>query len=290
MNSNTLFTTFYSFKGGVGQTLTLVNTAAELARRGYSVIIWDMDFEAPAVQCIPYFTELAGKIKGGFVDIATEFVKNDYKDINHEKLAEFIVSHPDNFRLKLFPAGNLDNEKGYSQMFSSILWDELFKVGSGWNFAFQLFDLVRRDLANLGADFVLIDSRAGLSDISGVCCFRLPDVVCLVFNFSSQQTKTIQRIHHILTDPQRLEKIRPKQPLNTYLIASMIPMDRPDLHKKRKRQWLKNYPKNFKIHVEIPFNMEMVYNETIWPVQYPDFQFRQYYSQLADILLEEKKR
>jgi len=38
--------TFYSFKGGVGRTMALVNTAAELARRGRKVLVVDFDLEA----------------------------------------------------------------------------------------------------------------------------------------------------------------------------------------------------------------------------------------------------
>ncbi|MCK4760840.1 MAG: P-loop NTPase [Candidatus Aminicenantes bacterium] len=60
MSDSTLFATFYSFKGGVGRSLTLVNTAVELTRRGHSVIIWDMDIEAPGIQDIPYFEKMAG--------------------------------------------------------------------------------------------------------------------------------------------------------------------------------------------------------------------------------------
>ena len=39
--------TFYSFKGGVGRTMALVNAAVELARRGRRVLAVDFDLEAP---------------------------------------------------------------------------------------------------------------------------------------------------------------------------------------------------------------------------------------------------
>src|SRR5438132_14326392 len=41
--------TFYSYKGGVGRTLALVNVAAELARSGRRVLIVDFDLEAPGL-------------------------------------------------------------------------------------------------------------------------------------------------------------------------------------------------------------------------------------------------
>jgi cellulose biosynthesis protein BcsQ len=40
--------TFYSFKGGVGRTMALVNVAAELAKMGRKVLVVDFDLDAPA--------------------------------------------------------------------------------------------------------------------------------------------------------------------------------------------------------------------------------------------------
>jgi WD40 repeat protein len=282
----TLFSTFYSFKGGVGRTLTLVNTAVELTRRGYQVIIWDMDIEAPGIQNIPYFQKLTGKIKTGFIDIAAEFIKNNGEEINRKIFNNSIITHPDNPNLRLLSAGNLENQKEYSQKFSSLRWDKLF--GKEDAPGFQLFETIREALLNYHPDFVLIDSRTGFTDIGGICCFRLPDVVFLVFSYGSQQMKGIRSIYNSLTNDVWLRRIRLDRPLKTYLLASMIPMDRPDLRKIRREKWLENHSPDFNIHVEIPFNVEMAFNDTLWPVEYPDHQFCQYYSKIAGILEEER--
>ena len=42
-------TTFYSFKGGVGRTMALVNVAVELANTGRRVLVVDFDLEAPGL-------------------------------------------------------------------------------------------------------------------------------------------------------------------------------------------------------------------------------------------------
>ena len=39
---------FYSYKGGVGRTLLVANTAQFLALSGRRVVVLDLDFEAPA--------------------------------------------------------------------------------------------------------------------------------------------------------------------------------------------------------------------------------------------------
>jgi MinD-like ATPase involved in chromosome partitioning or flagellar assembly len=41
--------TFYSFKGGVGRSMALANTAVLLARGGSRVLIVDWDLEAPGL-------------------------------------------------------------------------------------------------------------------------------------------------------------------------------------------------------------------------------------------------
>ena len=42
--------TFYSFKGGVGRTMALVNVGAQLARMGRKVLLVDFDLEAPGLE------------------------------------------------------------------------------------------------------------------------------------------------------------------------------------------------------------------------------------------------
>jgi nitrogenase subunit NifH len=41
--------TFYSFKGGTGRSMALVNVAVDLANRGRTVLIVDFDLEAPGL-------------------------------------------------------------------------------------------------------------------------------------------------------------------------------------------------------------------------------------------------
>ncbi len=46
--------TFYSYKGGVGRSMALANTAVLLARQGKRVLVVDWDLEAPGLE--RYFT------------------------------------------------------------------------------------------------------------------------------------------------------------------------------------------------------------------------------------------
>lgn len=50
MNMKTI--TFYSYKGGVGRTMALINVAWRLAKRGKRIGVWDMDLEAPGMSLL----------------------------------------------------------------------------------------------------------------------------------------------------------------------------------------------------------------------------------------------
>src|SRR5438309_1920072 len=63
--------TFYSFKGGVGRTMALVNVAADLVRRGRKVLVVDFDLEAPGLET--YKRLRPPKPHRGIVEYVTKF-------------------------------------------------------------------------------------------------------------------------------------------------------------------------------------------------------------------------
>src|SRR5438874_4179452 len=68
---NPYWVTFYSYKGGVGRTLSLVNSAAILAQQGRRVLLVDFDLEAPGLDS---FSELGIRLgHRGVVEYFSEF-------------------------------------------------------------------------------------------------------------------------------------------------------------------------------------------------------------------------
>ena len=69
-----MIVTFYSFKGGVGRSMALVNVAELLADAGYKVLVVDWDLEAPGLE--RYFSENPGQVpeyrkNPGVIDLLT---------------------------------------------------------------------------------------------------------------------------------------------------------------------------------------------------------------------------
>ena len=76
--------TFYSYKGGVGRSMALINIACLLAKQGKKVLMIDWDLEAPGLHT--YFNGDVKKTDLGLVDLiidSQEYLKIE-KNNNEE--------------------------------------------------------------------------------------------------------------------------------------------------------------------------------------------------------------
>ena len=86
---------------------------------------------------------------------------------------------PDGGTLDFVSAGRQNRE--YSATVSTFDWDNFYdRLGGG-----HFFDALRDDM-KANYDYVLIDSRTGLSDIADICTVHLPDVLVDCFTLSDQ--------------------------------------------------------------------------------------------------------
>lgn len=170
--------TFYSFKGGVGRTMALVNAAMELTQRGRKVLVVDFDLEAPGIPTFEPFASAA--TSPGVVDYISDYMKKrEAPDVERYLLK---CSAPtDTGELWVMPAGKQDLD--YSARFNSINWQRLYDEHSG----FLMFEDMKAQWKRvLAPDYVLIDSRTGHTDVGGICTRQLPDAVVLMF-FPNEQ-------------------------------------------------------------------------------------------------------
>src|SRR5690349_3779713 len=172
MNGTVL--TFYSFKGGVGRSFTLANVAVLLARWGHRVLAIDWDLEAPGLH--HYFVkQAASPPKAGVVELVQDLAADRVKAI-----ADYVTAleFDEPGTVDLIAAGRQDER--YSAAVQTIDWAELYERG----FAECLERCRAEWTANY--DFVLIDSRTGISDIAGICTAQLPDRLVVVFTANDQ--------------------------------------------------------------------------------------------------------
>jgi MinD-like ATPase involved in chromosome partitioning or flagellar assembly len=166
--------TFYSYKGGVGRSFTLANVAVLLARWGNRVLCLDWDLEAPGLS--DYFREqLPGPPLRGVVDLVDDFHAGRFDPASHVTRLTGVGA------LDFVAAGR--EEPGYVGRVQEIDWDGLYEEGFG--------DYLERcrEWWTAEYDFVLIDSRTGISDIGGICTAHLPDHLVVLFTANLQSVR-----------------------------------------------------------------------------------------------------
>lgn len=182
--------TFYSYKGGVGRTLALSNIAKRLAEFGKKVCILDFDVEAPGLH-IKLENQIQKQgIQAGIVDYIYEFSTTGNIPDDISRYSTKLKSPKNMF---FIAAGNpLSND--YWMKLAQINWWKLFYSEQSEGIPFFL-DLKEKIRLKYNPDYLLIDSRTGITELSAITISLLADSV--VF-FAANNKENIQGCKHVL--------------------------------------------------------------------------------------------
>lgn len=223
--------TFYSFKGGVGRTLALANTAYLLAARMQrKVLIWELDLEAPGLLRIPEFAPWAKNAKGGMIDLLLDPAAEP--DRLREAVTRAVIDKGDPKvpGLLILPAGMPDSS--YGERYAQIDWSRFF--GPHTTLGRERFQAIRQALIDVyQPDLILIDSRTGITDIGGICTVILPDTVVLVFNLSMQGFDGVESVKRAIEQQSGPDGLRFQNPIRVLKVASPVPASPPELRQNR---------------------------------------------------------
>ncbi len=187
--------TFYSYKGGTGRTMAVANLAWILASNGKRVLTIDWDLESPGLHRYfhPFLADKKLRSSRGVIDLVRDFasaavdphasfVEPDwyrrFADVEREAVS-LSWRFPGDGGIDLLPAGQQD--PSYSSAVSTFDWPAFYERLNGGVFLQAMRDSMRRQY-----DYVLIDSRTGLSDTASICTVQLPDLVVNCFTLSEQ--------------------------------------------------------------------------------------------------------
>ncbi|MFJ6812951.1 FxSxx-COOH system tetratricopeptide repeat protein [Streptomyces avermitilis] len=212
--------TFYSYKGGTGRTMALANTAWILAANGKRVLAVDWDLEAPGLDRFfrPFLDPHALAATSGIIDIINEYAwaatsGSQRSGAWHQEYAH-VEQHavsltPERHGLRFAKGGSLDflsagrQDRSYSATVSSFEWDNFYeRLGGG------LFLDALRDDMKASYEYVLIDSRTGLSDNADICTIQMPDMLVDCFTLSDQSLDGAAAVARSVEDGYRKRKIR----------------------------------------------------------------------------------
>lgn len=222
--------TFYSYKGGVGRTMSLANVAFLAAVNKQRVLVMDWDMEAPGL--VYYFRGLqtaaeAKKLKDskGILDIFWDWC-NSLKNIQKEEEVEDLFGALDSgslFADCVMPLMSTDLIDGvtkldyigaggqfvgvldkvpYEEALARFSWAEFFETYGGGAVLESL-----KVWAKKNYDLILIDSRTGFADVAGICTMQMPDEVALCFVLNRQNIDGIARVSAAIRE-QREDKVR----------------------------------------------------------------------------------
>jgi NUBPL iron-transfer P-loop NTPase len=196
--------TFYSYKGGVGRSMAVANIAWLLASEyGKRVVVVDWDLEAPGLH--RFFGIKDAELGPGLIDYLTS-----YRDALREPERKFsesnvlitgylqlVESFLNGGSLRLMSAGAQKDRASYVRKVRDFDWKGFYDNWSGT----QLIEAMRTQFRQ-EADFTLVDSRTGLTDIGGICTVQMPDTVVFVFVFNAQNINGVATIASELHDPE----------------------------------------------------------------------------------------
>ncbi len=164
--------TFYSFRGGVGRTTALVNVGLELARRGRKVLLVDFDLESPD---LAHFPPLGRRERHpGIVEYVAAYREKSRAPDVTEYLYPLELEGPKGGHLWVMPAGR--GGRKYWEQLAETDWPALYEQQQGYLF----FEDTRLQWEQLGPDYVLIDTHAGITPALGIATRQLPDAVVMV--------------------------------------------------------------------------------------------------------------
>jgi MinD-like ATPase involved in chromosome partitioning or flagellar assembly len=298
------FITFYSFKGGVGRSMAVMNIGSLLATRGFRVLVLDMDLEAPGASYLlqnqnkqQEHNQIQPQNLLGFVDLFGEAnTKGEDADMGvltpSEIIAKYthplalfeipegedVVKNPGG-QLRIMPAGRPGTD--YARRLQDLDLPGLYQEGVGKPLI-AAFKKIIQDSNEF--DFVLVDSRTGFSDESGICTRDLADRLVVITGLNHQNvegTAAFFRALRACTDGNTPVQI----------VLSPVPQGEDELVSRRedvaRSAFEEAWGKPLDLSLQIPYHPRLALTEQPYSTRRFHSEIRNAYRSIEAKLLEE---
>jgi len=204
--------TFYSYKGGVGRTMALANVAVLLSQWGYKTLMVDWDLEAPGLEF--YFKNLLDLEKvsqreglADLLDKASDSELTADQPINWRDSLINIEVKDQEGTLHLLTAGKRD--ENYFNKVRELDLKSFYENKGGF-----FIERLRNEWKE-AYDYILVDSRTGITDLGGVCTIQMPDLLVGFF------TATDQGLNGVIDVFQKASRARQKLPVSRLTLQAL---------------------------------------------------------------------
>lgn len=205
---------FYSFKGGVGRTTALIAFALQRAKAGESVVVIDGDLEAPGLG--PLLGSAGGE-GPGVADYLLDAALDENLAIDayfrrYQESSRGEGSITGAGEIRVFPAGKLDSD--YLAILARL---DLADAGADEHPIRRLLRSVRTELR---PDWILLDCRAGISEISGIALSGLAHLAVVCATASEQSWDGVELVVKQLGEERLLRGLGQS---DCILVQTMVP-------------------------------------------------------------------
>ncbi|HUH43154.1 MAG TPA: hypothetical protein VLZ29_08550 [Sulfurimonas sp.] len=213
LNFNIPIVSFYSYKGGVGRTTSLITFANYYAyHHKKNVVILDFDFEAPGV--INFFDiDFVENPKNGIIEYILDSQASKETLNFNDYYVEVSKKFSGDGSIHIMPAGNIFDFKNIESYIEGLARIDINSADTILQKIEKLLNTIKKEL---NPDLILIDSRTGFSDIFGLLSHSISSSVVGFFTNNKQNTPGLEMFLHTM--------IQNGSP-NTLLVNSQIHHD-----------------------------------------------------------------
>jgi cellulose biosynthesis protein BcsQ len=213
---------FYSYKGGVGRSLLVANTAQFLALSGRKVAVLDLDLEAPGLLQklgnAQIFERAANGSLQGAVNELLRILEGSKRDGTiRDSFVEVDLPPGTTGSLILIPAGPAPSQE---------YWETLEQLNTTLRSARRtgglpeaVLELQARIADEIKPEFLLVDSRTGITELGGLATSLLADrVVCL----TTTAPESIEGTHVVAGALRGAPRLASQQPLRVDFLITRV--------------------------------------------------------------------
>ena len=199
------------------------------------------------------FAKLDDHAQRGLVEYVSQYSSTGNIPALSEYVSEISRQTPDSYPIYIMASGRKDNE--YQAQLAQLNWKEFYSSEKrGFLFVENLKAAIE---AEYKPDYLLVDSRTGLTDISGICTLQLPDLVVLLFGLNQQNVQGISRIYKSIAHNKLNRRIK------TLLVASPVPELAAYSEVKASRLQAAKEQIGGEIELSIPFDPSIAFEEAV---------------------------
>jgi MinD-like ATPase involved in chromosome partitioning or flagellar assembly len=280
--------TFYSYKGGTGRSMAVANVAWILASSGKRVLVLDWDLDAPGLQRYfrPFLVDKELSSSEGLVDFFADFILEaitpldegeelppDWYDAQADIL-RYVLSldwkFPNGGGIDFVPAGRQGAD--YAARFAAINFQHFYdRLGGG-----KLLEAAKEQM-RANYDYVLIDSRTGVSDTAGISTVQMPDLLVVCFTFNNQSIEGAAAVTRDAFEQHKQNLFHSPDEFRVIPVPTRVDQSEHDMLKRRKvyarwrfAEFVERYVapgevRAFWNSVEVPYLAYFSYEEILAP-------------------------